>query len=173
MVACCFGGGRRFSRHFCIFRKHLKMMPCWSLLVPTRISAWNVVHVCTPTILNCCTWVHVDSLTRTFMPPLHMSFSDSFIFFCDSFIVIHLSLSLSLSLSLCLSVSLSLSLSLSVCFLNFFSGFNVVRHSCSSKEKRDSGQKSKKEKRKIRVKTIAENLRENLREKFKNCVPLV
>ena len=128
MVACCFGGGRRFSRHFCIFRKHLKMMPCWSLLVPTRISAWNVVHVCTPTILNCCTWVHVDSLTRTCMPPLLMSFSDSFFFFCDSFIVIHRSLSLclsvclSVSLSLCLSVclssvslSLSLSVSLSLC----------------------------------------------------------
>ena len=43
----------------------------------------------------------------------------------------------------------------------------MVRHSCSSKEKRDSGQKSKNEKRKIRVKTIAENLRENLREKSK------
>ena len=119
-------GRRRFFPTLLIvvsFEVLSTLMPCWSLLVPIRIAAWNVVHVCTPTILNCCTWVHVDSLTRTCMPPLHMSFSDSFIFFCDSFIVIHrsLSLSLSLSLSVCLSVSLSLSLSLCL-FSEFFLG---------------------------------------------------
>ena len=72
MVACCVWVGGAFpdASDHCVIRDFIIMkMPCrflLFLLVPIRITAWKLVHVCKSTVVNCCSCFHADSFTRSF-----------------------------------------------------------------------------------------------------------